>query len=270
MSCNRIDLPLDERNLAHVLTALSFAGLATKDPGVSTTSQCWWSDDGFVISTPTDRATLLGEADALARSLRWIPALGEVHHGVLTAGDLRGVNPLASLSDTQEKSPFKTFAGQQNPAVTDLPGQISRLQAPRGNDVAGWLSQRAHGISSWGMDQRVGSHAYDLGISSNDENTGDCDPVYPAVELLGLAGAAFFAPAQVLQVNDSKINYSIWTHAISTRLAPLAIAGRIDGLLGRRYQTASRGASYGKGGAYRYFPEAVFTPREPQKENQNG
>jgi hypothetical protein len=126
--------------------------------------------------------------------------------------------------------------------------------------LAEWLSQRAYGVSSWGLDHRVGSHAYDLGFSSNDEGTGSCDPVYPVIELLGLAGAALFLPAQVVQTDESHLLYSIWTQAISTNLVPLAVADRIDGLPVRRYRTSSRGAAYGKGAAYRYFPEA--TPLE--------
>jgi hypothetical protein len=270
MSCNRIDLPLDERNLSHVLTALSFAGLAAKAAGVSTTSQCWWSDDGFVISTPTDQATLLAKADGLARSLRWVPALGKVHEGVIAAECMLGINPVASLAGADdERSAFKTFAGRLRPALDLLPKQVAVLAPPLADESTRWLLQTARGVSSWGWDSCVGSHNYDLGISSDAEGTADFDPIHPAIELLALAGAAFFAPAQVLQVGDSKIDYSIWTHAISTQLAPLAIARRIDGLPGRRYQTASRGASYGKGGAYRYFPESVIAPREPHEENHN-
>jgi hypothetical protein len=263
----QIELPLDERNLAHVFSALSFSGLVARQVSDPQSARCWWTDTGFTLLSPLDETQVLELADTFLRSLRWTPALGvadgeinaKAHHGVLAAGGMMGVNPFISLADSGgEKSPLKTFSGQQDPAK-DLPEQIAQVHGGH-QGLAEWLSQRAYGVSSWGLDHRVGSHAYDLGFSSNDEGTGSCDPVYPVVELLGLAGAALFLPAQVVQSDESHVLYSIWTQAISTNLVPLAVADRIDGLSVRRYHTSSRGAAYGKGAAYRYFPEA--TPLE--------
>jgi hypothetical protein len=263
-SAKTIELPLDERNLAHVFSAVSFAGLIAHQVPDPDSARCWWTDDKFVLLSPLDEAQILTAADAFLRSLRWIPALGvadgeidaKAHHGVLAVGESLGVNPFISLAESGgETSPFKTFSGQQDPA-RDLPEQIARLQGANQNLVE-WLCQRAHGLSSWGLDHRVGSHAYDLGFSSNDEGSGACDPIYPAIELMGLAGAGLFVPAQILQVDDSHLGYAIWTQPIPNHLVPLAVADRIEGLFARRYRTSSRGAAYGKGASYRYFPEAT-------------
>jgi hypothetical protein len=104
----------------------------------------------------------------------------------------------------------------------------------------------------------VGSHAYDLGCGSNDEGTGYRDPVYPAVEMLSIAGASFFTAIQGWQLDEDGVGYSIWTEPIPVTLVQYAAAGRLDGLPARRYRASSRGGAYGKGAAYRFFPEATF------------
>lgn len=255
-SSNEILLSLDERNLAHVLSAVAFAGIALRmsnaGPGEST---CGWNDQGLVLKTVFNEQALLECADRFVRSIRWVPGIGSAEQGTFVAGEEIGSNPFVSLADDgQKKSPFKTFSGQVGPQALVSEHQ-NQLSMPDLSET--WLSQTKFGIGSWGFDCRVGSHAYDLGFSSNDEGSGDRDPVFPAAELLSIAAASFFAAVQGWQVGESTVGYSIWTMPVSLSLVPFAVAGRLGGISGRRYKAISRGAACGKGAAYRFFPEAT-------------
>ena len=270
---HEIELPLDERNLAHVLAALALAGLVSEEADEKGESRCWWCSDGFCVLSPLDGPALAQIACRFVRSMRWIPGLGahkgevaaEKYHGLLAAGGVTGLNPFASLSERDgTTSPLKTFASHQEPgcvageSVADK--HILENQQRRLPDVStgleDWLFQRGFGAVSWGFDSRVGSHAYDLGFGSNDEKSGNADPTYPAIELLSLAGASFFAAPHAWQVDEGTLEYTIWREEISLHLAPLAAAGGIEGLKCDHYAVATRGNAYGKGAFYRYFPEA--------------
>ncbi|HXM45349.1 MAG TPA: hypothetical protein VN924_29200 [Bryobacteraceae bacterium] len=250
-------LPLDERNLAHVLSAVALAALASRDPEARPSeSTCWWSQGGFIVRTAITDAALFGAAHRFLQRMRWIPGFGAAEQGTFAADSEIGSNPFISLAEGgQEKSPFKTFSGQQGPGDL-LEGQKGSLAGATVG--SSWLVQPERGIASWGFDCRVGSHAYDLGFSSNDEGTGDRDPVYTAVEMLSIAGASFFTAIQGWQLDADSVNYSIWTEPISVTLVRYAVAGRLDGLPAKRYRARSRGGAYGKGAAYRFFPEATL------------
>jgi hypothetical protein len=250
-------LALDERNLAHVLCAVGFVGLASRiSDALPEESTCWWSERGFVLKTALRRVSLFGAADRFLRSLRWIPGIGSAEQGIFVAYTELGSNPFISLADDgQENSPFKTFSGQIDPGKL-LNEQQGNLRTP--TDEEPWLLQTSRGVASWGFDSRVGSHAYDLGFSSNDEGSGKLDPIYPAVELLSIAASSFFAPVQGWQLDENAVVYSLWTRPISLSLVPCAVAARLDGLAARRYRVTNRGAAYGKGAAYRFFPESAL------------
>lgn len=256
-SLREIPLPLDERNLAHVLSAVTFAALTSRLPDARPfESACWWCDEGFVLKTAISQAALLDAADAFLRNVRWVSGIGGKEQGTFIADNEIGSNPFISLADNgQEKSPLKTFAANQEPAKDLLDKQRESLQPP--GTTASWLCQMAYGISSWGFDSRVGSHAYDLGFSSNDEGSGERDPIYPAVELLSIAAASFFAAIQGWQVDENTVGYAIWSRPVPLSSVPSTVAGRLYGLPARRYRVATRGGAYGKGGAFRFFPEAV-------------
>ena len=255
-SLNELLLPLDERNLAHVLSAVAFAVLTARTPGARPfESTCWWGEREFVLKTAISQAALFDAADEFLRSVIWVPGIGAAEQGTFVAGSEVGSNPFISLADDgQEKSPFKTFSGQVSPAK--LLDQQRRWLKAR-SATHSWLLQTTRGIASWGFDCRVGSHAYDLGFSSNDEGSGDLDPIYPAVELLSITAASLFTAVQGWQSDKSTVRYSVWTRPISISLVPYAAAGRLDGLPARRYGVTNRGAAYGKGAAYRFFPEAT-------------
>lgn len=259
---HEILLPLNERNFAHVLAALALAGIAAETPGNSE-SDCWWDGSGFRLRLRIEKHKLLELADKMLRNLRWIDGLGvdekskvgsKAHHGVLTCDQRLGSNPFLSFA-TQgvESSPLKTFSGQLDPQ-TILTSQLFRLQSS--SSASDWLFQRALGVASWGFDSSVGSHAYDLGFSSNDEGSGNSDPIYSAIELLSLAGAAIYSTPHAWQIDPESFRYSVWRDALPIALVPLAAAGCIDGLKSVTFSLATRGAAYGKGAAYRYFPEA--------------
>jgi hypothetical protein len=255
-SLNEILLPMDERNLAHVLSAVALAALTGRGPNARPfESTCWWGEREFVLKTATSQGALFDGADEFLRSVIWVPGIGAAEQGTFATGSEVGSNPFISLADDgQEKSPFKTFSGQVSPAKL-LDDQRNRLEARSATES--WLLQTTRGIASWGFDCRVGSHAYDLGFSSNDEGSGNLDPIYPAIELLSIAAASFFAAVQGWQSDESAVRYSVWTRPISVSLVPYAAAGRLEGLAARRYRVTNRGAAYGKGAAYRFFPEAT-------------
>jgi hypothetical protein len=261
-------LPLDERNLAHVFSAVALAALASQSTEACLSDTCWWCEEGFSLATRVSRSSLLETADEFVRSLRWIPGFGPTEHGTFATSDEIGSNPFAPLVDNRQRksssrqktrSPFKAFSGQVGPD-TLLSQQQRILQSPAAS--AGWVAQLSVGVGSWGFDYRVGSHAYDQGYSSNDEGSGDLDPVYPAVELLSIAGASFFCAAHGWQFDDSTVRYCVWMEPIVLSLVPHAAAGQLAGLPSRRYSVSNRAAAYGKGAAYRFFPEAKIESPE--------
>jgi len=255
---NELLLPLDERNLAHVLSAVAFVALTSRTPGARPfESTCWWGEREFVLKTALRQAALFEAADNFLRAVRWIPGMGTAEHGTFEAGSELGSNPFISLAeDGQEKSPFKTFAANQKPGLTILEEQQRGLLRPSATES--WLLQVAAGIVSWGFDCRVGSHAYDQGFSSDQDQSDDRDPIYPAVELLSITAASFFTAVQGWQSDEKMVLYSVWARPISLSLAPYAVTGRLDGLPARRYRVTNRGASYGSGKSFKFFPEAIL------------
>jgi hypothetical protein len=259
-----IELSLDERNLAHVLAALALAGIADADPNATPDDRCWWNDGVFVLDIPLNNQQLFEQAYRFVMSVKWVAGIGATdkgkiaagpHHGLFVADSFTGCNPLLDYkSQGTGSSIFKTFSGQQSPA-TPLKRQQEQLQ--RVDSQKDWLFQEGRGVASWKFDAAVGSHAYDLGFGSNDDQSGQRDPFYPAIELLSMAGAAFFAAPQTWLRADEEMAYAIWKQPVSLSLAPLAAAGLVDGMDSHTYTLATRGNAYGKGAAYRHFPRAA-------------
>ena len=253
-------LPLEERNLAEVLSAVALASLTSRAGGnLPFESTCWWDERGFVLRTALSQSVLFDSAYEFLSTISWVVGLGAAEQGTFVAGGEIGTNPFISLPDAGQKKPkrppFRTFSARVVPAKL-LPDQQKALRRPSVGQS--WLLQSDCGIASWGYDCRVGSHAYDQGFSSNEDRSGGLDPIFPAVELLGIACASFFSAVQGWQMNDSEVGYAIWTQPISLSLVSFAVADRLDGLPTRRYSVTNRGAAYGKGAAYRYFPEATL------------
>lgn len=259
-----LELSLDERNLAHVLTALALAGIAEAHPDATLVDRCWWTDDMFILDISLSEQTLFKKAHDLVMSMKWVAGIGaaakgkvaaSAHHGLFVADGCTGCNPLLDYkSQGTESSIFKTFSGQQSPA-TPLKRQQEQLQAV--DAQKDWLFQEGRGVASWKFDAAVGSHAYDLGFGSNDDQSGERDPFYPAIELLSMAGAAFFAAPQAWSLADEELAYSIWKKPVSLPLAPLAAAGLVDGIDTHAYTLARRQNSYGQGRYYKHFPRAA-------------
>jgi len=259
-------LDLDERNLAHFLSALALAALSRRVGGSAIESRrCWWPKPGnFTIQTelPTEqfRPLLFAKAHDFLTAMKWHPSLGGASSGLLVSGSEIGVNPFIALSgEAGENTPLKGFSARVLPGAT-LPEQLAKLPPPACPD---WLNQVSHGAGSWGFDCRVNQHASDRGISSDAENTGSLDPFYPAAELLGLAAAAFFVPAHAWQVERNALQASAWAEPLPLPMAALAATGRVHGLRSRGYKFAYRGAAHGKGGAYHFFPAATIQPSTP-------
>lgn len=257
-------LDLDERNLAHFLSALALTALAQRVEGSAVEyRRCWWPELGrFAIQSelPPEsfRRLLFSKAHEFLKGMKWHPGLGGAVNGILLSGNEIGVNPFIALSgEAGENTPLKGFSARVLPGKT-LPDQLAKLQPPEARPD--WLNQLANGAGSWGFDCRVNQHASDAGISSDAENTGDRDPFYPAVELLGLTAAAFFVPAHAWQVERNALQASAWGRPLPLPMAALAATERIHGLPVRSYKFAYRGAAHGKGSAYHFFPAATLQP----------
>lgn len=295
MNRNPITLGFEERNLAHVLTALALAGIADSHEACSD-SRCWWEEDGFKLLVTQTESQLFAHAHSFAKSMRWIAGIGctekgeikaSPHHGLFTAEGGHTGNPLLSYHDQGiTSSIFKTFSGQQSPA-TPLQRQQSALRSL--DETSDWLFQPGQGVASWKFDRRVAGHAYDQGFGSNEDQSGDRDPFYPAIELLSIAGAAFFAGPQAWLIDAKTLNYCIWQEPLSLSLAPLAVtiippppqkqsnaevqqsrktygpASLLDGIGCRYYSLVTRGNSYGQGRYYRHFPEATVITQPTNK-----
>ncbi len=260
-------LALDERNLAHFLSALTLSAFAQRVEGDSIESRrCWWSEKPgqFAIETeiPTDefRTKLFEKADQFLCSMKWIPGVGGASSGIFVSCDGIGVNPFVGLSgEGVENTPFKGFSARVLPAPT-LSNQIETYNSPTEGEE--WLNQYAQGAASWGYDHRVNQHASDAGISSDAEGTGSQNPVYPAIELLSISALAFFAPVHAWQVKKNGVNALAWRRPLPLPMATIAASERILGLSGRSYRFAYRGAAHGKGSAYHFFPPATLQPTE--------
>jgi hypothetical protein len=254
-------LDLDQRNLAHFLSALALASLADRIEGAGRQSRmCWWEDDEhFAIQSeqPAEpfRSLLYSRAYELLKALEWISGLGGVAQGLLVSGREVGINPFINLSGDSRRPPLRAFSATVVPAKV-LPAQIKKLRDPANG---AWLSEVERGVSSWGFDCRVNMHASDAGISSDAEGTGGSNPIYPAIELLSLAAVSFFVPANLWQTGENSLCVTAWSKPIPLHMAPLASAGTIHGLPARLLNFTSRGRAHGKGRSFRFFPPAIST-----------
>ncbi|HTV39276.1 MAG TPA: hypothetical protein VMF08_01765 [Candidatus Sulfotelmatobacter sp.] len=175
-------LHFDERNLAHLLSALALAGIAD-EVSPCEASRCRWRDDAFWLRVPIDQNGLFKIADAFLRNIKWIAGIGidtsdknkrkitaSPHHGLFSTDARHFGNPLISYHDQGTTSSlFKTFSGQKGPDDI-LDKQVKALVAPVTDKPDEWLFQRAKGVASWKFDARVGGHAYSQGFSANDED----------------------------------------------------------------------------------------------------
>ena len=251
---------LDQRNLAHFLSALALAALADRIERAGRASRtCWWEGGHFAIQSEYSgrdfRLLLYSKAYEFLKALRWISGLGGVAQGVLVSGREIGINPFIYLGGDSRRPPLRAFSAKVVPAKV-LPEQISKLLSPIDD---WWLNQIERGVSSWGFDCRVNMHASDAGISSDAEGTGGSDPIFPAIELLSLAAVSFFVPANAWQTGDHSLSAAAWTCPIPLQMALLASTGRIHGLPACGWTFASRGRAHGKGSSFQFFPPAILT-----------
>jgi hypothetical protein len=260
-------LDLDERNLAHFLSALALATLAGRVEGNDREPRrCWWPEPGrFIIQTEHScdefRTLLFAKAHAFLEAMEWHPGLGGVEHGVIASGEEIGVNPFVALDGSDDRPLLRAFSAKVIP-VNVLPQQLKELKLPA--ECPNWLHQVAvgserrvkKGVSSWGYDCATNTHASDAGISSDAEDTGHLDPIFPAIELLSLAGAAFFAPAHAWTSEKGKLSVAAWLTPIPLSMAALASSGRLHGLSCRNLEFLSRGGAHGHGKSFRFFPPA--------------
>lgn len=257
-------LPFDEHNIAHVFSALALAGIAHERMPCDI-SRCWWSSEGFSLRLPQTKEDLFNYAHEFLKSIQWIEGIGcgekgniknSPHHGVFSADCGHCGNPFVSYHDQgMTSSIFKTFSGQKNP--TDILDKQKKALKEQADAQPDWITQRAQGVASWKFDARIGGHAYNQGFSANDDGSGDQTPFYPAIELLSIAGAAFFATPQAWLDDENSLHYVIWQSELPLPLAPLAAAGLLDGINARRYRLSTSSNAYGKGAAYSHFPEAI-------------
>jgi hypothetical protein len=264
---HEISLALDERNLAHVFSALALAAIAEEKMPCEA-SRCWWTEDAFCLRLPQTLEELFNDAHQFVKSIRWTAGIGCVkenkkiqlkaakQHGFFTAANNRCGNPLINYHDQgMTPSIFKTFSGQKGP--TEILEKQKKALVDPATAKPDWISQREEEVASWKFDARAGGHAYSQGFSANDDGSNDRSPFYPAIELLSIAGAAFFFTPQAWLRDEDSLSYFAWRTELLLQLAPFAAAGLLDGVAGRTYCLSTSGNAYGNGEYYRHFPEAT-------------
>lgn len=273
---NEISIRFDERNLAHPLSALALCGIADEKFPCGQ-SRCWWTDGAFHLCIPITHDDLFTEAHNFVSTIKWVPGIGcaekgkikaSPHHGFFTADGGHCGNPLIGYHDQGATSSiFKTFSGQKGPDDI-LEKQNAALTVPVAEKPADWLFKRAKEVASWKFDARVGGHAYSQGFSANDDGSGDQSPFYPAIELLSIAGAAFFSAANAWLADEDTLTYAVWRKAIPLRLASLAAANLLDGVDAVAYSLSTSGNAYGKGASYQHFSEAFPLTQQQSLQQQ--
>ena len=251
---NEIRIPLNEINLAEVLTGIAILGIAELHHPEE--NKCHWEKNTLVIHSPSDEATVLGRVCEFVENMRWIPASGEKHQGVFRSGDLAGLAHFMEPAGNGTPSIFKTFSGDVNPeSILAKQSDAWSLEALDG--FSSFLRETASGASSWALDCRTTAHSLDEGFSAYDAGASKSDPVFLAVELLSASALSFFLPPQALGIGGQKLGYFLWSQRLPARLASLAFIGRLSALPGVGYELTRRPKSYGKGSSYKFFPNAT-------------
>ena len=94
---HEISLPLDERNLAHVLSALSLAGIADEKMPCEM-SRCWWAEDTFWLRLPGTRKGLFEDGHQFLKTIRW--TMGNLKLMIRSGRWLTsGIYPLPTATD---------------------------------------------------------------------------------------------------------------------------------------------------------------------------
>jgi|GEM_PF-2107675 hypothetical protein len=262
---NEIPIRFEERNLAHFFSALALCGIADeKFP--SGQSRCWWTNAEFYLLIPKTGDDLVSEAYNFVSNIKWIPGIGcdekgkmkaSPHNGLYVADNHYCGNPLINYHDQGvSSSVYKTFSGQQGPDDILEKQKAALVKPPIKGKLGDWLFQKAKGVASWKFDARVGGHAYNQGFSANDDKSADQTPFYPAIELLSIAGAAFFSAGNAWLSDEDTLIYSVWRKKIPPRLAPIAAASLLDGVDAVSYSLAPSANSFGKGASYKHFSVA--------------
>src|SRR5882672_6580166 len=76
---HEMTLRLDERNLAHVLSALALSGIADSLDSLhpsSRCSRCRWAEDGFKLFVPQTESELFAAAHDFVKSMAWVEGIG--------------------------------------------------------------------------------------------------------------------------------------------------------------------------------------------------
>jgi hypothetical protein len=254
-SMQTISIALQENNLAEVLAGVGILGIVKQSfPEHEFASH--WENSLLKIDSAIPENLLTSAVLDFLHEVKWVQAAGDVHHGILKAKNIMGLDFLLSPSSQGEPSIFKNFSGQVT-SEKIVSGLVSALPAHAMQQFSDLLFFTATDLTSWGLDWRTSGHSLDIGYSANDDGTSQYDPVFVAVELLGLSALSFFMTPWSLQTDQDYISYQLWRQAIPAKLAASAFTGLIPGLPSQTYRSSRRGKSYGKGASYRYFPPAI-------------
>lgn len=126
-----------------------------------------------------------------------------------------------------EKSPLKTWGGQQTPRkmLTDLMQLLGPQAFP-----SELFSHAAYTTTRFGVDPRSAWSALDAGYSPNDDNQPTA--TYPWVEVLAVVGLQGFRPAQI---GHNRFRYSLWLAPLPLPSARAACASPWKGLPHRSF-----------------------------------
>lgn len=199
--------------------------------------EAWFEDEGrtFVISTAASLPPPQLELEARVNDEGKPNPLEPL---VLEVGD-RALALNWWLNDTlTNKSPFKTWGGQQTPRrVLDELLRLLDFAVP----FEGLFQFSVFTKSRFGVDARSAWEAIDAGYSPN--NVGQAATTFPWVEVLAVAGLQGFRPAAGSRF---QYFYSVWLSRLPLATARAACAAAWPGLRFRsfRFQIAKRAQGY--------------------------
>jgi len=268
-----ITIPLRENNLAEALAGMAIIGIAEKIEGSGVLECKWENDhlhlktelpEYLILKSIEDfvlNVTAIHSTSTLTRELA-SDNINLKQFLLLQNGAMLGGCPLFTVSSTLKTSVFKSYTGLVNletilekqllsipsKSFTSIAEYVHSLGAPVFKNAEGRFTREvqlyrtgarkgmiksSEKINVFLFDSSTGCNPYDLGFSSDGEETGPFDPVYPAREILAYLGLAFFLPWSVL-CNDSQglgsVIYFVWREYLPSSFCPLAFSRKINGL----------------------------------------
>lgn len=236
---NTYSIRIDPRNPGQFLACCGLLEIASRiAPG--TTAHFEKRGLVFHLNTPATLPVVLSLRDAGPEDSRVPKALEQLSLAHPGHGEPLLINWWLSTrckDGELEKSPFKTWGGQQTPRsmLTELLG-LTDTAVP----VENLFQHERYTTTRFGVDARTAWEPLDVGYSPNE--IGQSSVTFPLVEVLAVIGMQGFRPVG----RRSALRYAAWAQPLGIPAARAAAAAPWPGLPVTRFefQMATRGQSY--------------------------